>query len=574
MISRRKVLAGMASLAPMTASAKLRAMMRYGQNPLLSKTQVATSAERSLAKGPFQPTYESLKQYRTPPWFRDAKFGIWAHWTAQCVPEQGDWYARNMYIQGSKQYQYHVEHYGHPSKFGFKDIDHIWTAANWQPEYLMNLYVKAGAKYFMALANHHDNFDCYDSTYHNWNSTKIGPKRDIVATWARTARRHGLRFGASNHSSHAWHWFQTAFGYDYEGPLAGVRYDGHTKASQGAGKWWNGFDPQELYVGPSMQLPDGLMTKQAQDDWRKGHDAKWHEEAPDAYPGFTNEWFLRTRELVDKYDLDFLYFDDTELPFGQTGLDVVADFYNRNIGKRNGKLEACVFGKGFTPDHMGAAVLDLERGRANDIQALPWQTDTCIGDWHYNISTFEQHKYKSAKTVIQMLADIVSKNGNLCLNIPLKGDGTIDSDELKVLNELATWFPANGEAIYGTRPFKVFGEGPPDVVSTGNFNEGKGRAYTNEDMRFTVKDGRLYTVVMAWPQAVAGQPRKIDIKTLRQGSQVFPGKVAKVELLGGGTLKFEQQADALSVTVPEQEGGELPLALRISPKHAGMLKAE
>jgi alpha-L-fucosidase len=283
---------------------------------------------------------------------------------------------------------------------------------------------------------------------------------------------------------------------------------------------------------------------------------------------------LRTRELIDKYDLDFLYFDDTELPFGQTGLDVVADFYNRNIGKRHGRLEACVFGKGFTPDHMGAAVLDLERGRANEIQALPWQTDTCIGEWHYSRAIYEQHKYKPAKTVIQMLADIVSKNGNLCLNIPLKGDGTIDADELKVLNELATWFPANGEAIYGTRPFKVFGEGPPDVVSTGNFNEGKGRAYTSEDVRFTVKDGRLYAIVMAWPQADSSTPRAVKIKTLAAGSQLFPGRVAMVELLGGGALTFDQQADGLSVRLPEQSGAELAFALRITPANAGMLKAE
>ncbi len=389
-----------------------------------------------------------------------------------------------------------------------------------------------------------------------------------MGIWAKTARKHGLRFGASNHSSHAWHWFQPAFGYDFEGPLAGVRYDGYTKASQGKGQWWDGFDPQDLYVGPSFPLPDGLMTKQQQDDWRKTHDGKWHEEPPEQHPEFTNEWFLRTRELVDKYDLDFLYFDDTELPFGQTGLDVVADFYNRNTAKRKGKLEACVFGKGFTKEHMGAAVLDLERGRANEIQELPWQTDTCIGDWHYNVNVFNEHRYKTAKSVVQMLADIVSKNGNLCLNIPLKGDGAIDSDELKVLRDLAGWFPANGEAIYGTRPFKVFGEGPPDVVATGNFNEGKGRAYTAEDMRFTVKDGRLYAIVMAWPES-----GKVKIRTLGKGSAMFAGEVAKVELLGaGGDLAHTRDADGLTVTLPGQAAGELAFSLRVTPANANLLR--
>ena len=288
---------------------------------------------------------------------------------------------------------------------------------------------------------------------------------------------------------------------------------------------------------------------------------------PDKYPDFTNSWFLRTQELVDKYNLDFLYFDDTELPFGQTGLDVVADFYNRNMQKRGGRLEACVFAKQFTPEHMGAAVLDLERGRANEILERPWQTDTCIGDWHYNVETFQQHKYKTANQVLQLLADIVSKNGNLCLNIPLKGDGAIDSDELKVLHDLAAWFPANGEAVYGTRPFKVFGEGPPDVVPTGNFNEGKGRQYTSEDMRFTVKQGRLYAIVMAPPA-----DGKVRIKTLAEGSPQFASDVARVELLGhSDPMKFSRGKSALEISLPSALPGAMPFALRITPSNANML---
>jgi len=566
-ISRRAVLGGLAAAA--AGSRRLRALMPFAQNPAAMTDRVATSAERNVAAGPFQPSWESLKQgYKVPAWFRDAKFGMWAHWTAQCVPEQGDWYARNMYIQGTKQNKFHVANYGHPSKVGFKDIDHLWHAENWQPEYLMDLYVKGGAKYFMALANHHDNLDCYRSTYNNWNSTKVGPKKDIVGTWAEIARKRGLHFGASNHSSHAWHWLQPAFGYDPEGPMAGVRYDGYMKRADGKGLWWDGMDPQELYVGPSIVLPDGIKTEKEAADWHKANDGKWHEDVPPKYPGFANSWFLRTQELVDKYDLDFLYFDDDELPFGQTGLDVVADFYNRNIKKRGGKLEACVFGKQFKPEHLGAAVLDIERGRSSDIRPMPWQTDTCIGDWHYNIETFEKHKYKSAKTVVQMLADIVAKNGNLMLNIPVKGDGTIDSDELKVLNELATWFPANGEAIYGTRPFKISGEGPPEILTTGNFNENKGRAYTSEDIRFTVKDGRLYAIVMEWPD-----DGKVRIKTLKTGSDLFASEVNKVELLGASDgLKFTRGVDSLEVSLPGRSPRDLPLALRITPANLGMLR--
>lgn len=567
-MTRRRALGALGALG-LTAAARGR--MRAAAKPsaaAMSKTRVATSEERNLARGVFSPSWESLKQYKTPEWFRDAKFGIWAHWTAQCVPEQGDWYARQMYLQGSKQNKYHVEHYGHPSKVGFKEIDHMWGADQWDPELLMEMYVKAGAKYFMSLANHHDNFDCYDSTYHPWNSTKIGPKRDIVGTWAKVARKHGLRFGASNHSAHAWHWLQTAYGYDPVGPMAGVRYDGFSKRSEGKGQWWNGYDPQDLYVGPTYVLPEGITTEKAAMEWHDQHDRVWSEKAPAMYPGFTNEWFLRAQELVDKYDLDFLYFDDYELPLEQTGLDLTAHFYNGNMARRGGRLEAVVFGKNFTAEHKGAAVLDLERGRAGEILAEPWQTDTCLGEWHYSREVFDQHRYKTAQTVLQMLADIVSKNGNLCLNVPLRGNGTIDSDEAQVLKELAGWFPANGEAIYGTRPFKVFGEGPPDVTKTGGFNESKGRKYTAEDIRFTTKGGKLYAIVLARPQDGA-----VKIKTLEAGSGALPGGVGKVELLGeSGAVTFTAGADALEVRVGGSAPGELPLVLRITPAHADGLQ--
>ena len=239
------------------------------------------------APGPFQGTLESLKHYEVPEWFRDVKFGIWAHWSAQCVPEAGDWYARQMYIQGHPQYDYHVKNYGHPSKFGFMELDNLWKAEEWKPQELMQLYVDAGAKYFMTLANHHDNFDCFDSKYHNWNSTRIGPKRDIVGTWAKLAREHNLRLGVSNHSAHAWHWFQTAYGYDPEGPLAGVRYDAYTlKRQDGKGKWWDGLDPQELYAGQSMVMPDGITSIKDAQQWHLRNDRRWNEAPPANNPQF------------------------------------------------------------------------------------------------------------------------------------------------------------------------------------------------------------------------------------------------------------------------------------------------
>lgn len=224
-----------------------------------------------------------------PDWFRDAKFGIWAHWTAQCVPEQGDWYGRRMYIQGTPQNEFHVKTYGHPSQVGFMEIDHKWKAERWQPEQLMDLYVQAGAKYFYALACHHDNLDCFDSTHHAWNTMRVGPGKDIVGTWERVVRQRGLRFGVSNHTAHAWHWWQPAYGYDPEGPLAGVRYDAYrlTKAD-GRGKWWDGLDPQELYTGRNLAMPDGIQTVALADRWHDEHDGLWTEAPPPNNPEFVS----------------------------------------------------------------------------------------------------------------------------------------------------------------------------------------------------------------------------------------------------------------------------------------------
>jgi alpha-L-fucosidase len=501
-----------------------------------------------IAPGPFQPTWESLKAgYKTPDWFRDAKFGIWNHWTAQCVPEQGDWYARRMYLQGDKDYDHHLKTYGHPSKVGWMEIDNLWKAENWKPEELMSLYVAAGARYFTALANHHDNFDNYTSRFHNWNSVKIGPKKDIVGTYTKIARSRGLRVAVTNHSSHAWHWLQAAYAYDPEGPMQGIRYDAYnlTKAD-GKGKWWEGFDPQQLYTGRNLVMPDGIKTIADANAWHKLNDAKWHEEIPATNPEFARTWYLRCQDLVDTYKPDLLYFDDTELPFEQYGLAIAAHMYNSSI-RDKGHLDVVMTGKGLRPDHVGAITLDIERGKAQGILADPWQTDTCIGDWHYNLATFENHKYKTPISVIHSLIDIVSKNGNLMLNIPLKGDGTIDSDERAFLEAIATWIPRHGEAIYGTRPFSVFGEGPPDVTDNSNFNERNQRAYTAEDIRFTQKGETVYAFAFVWPAS-----GKLGIKTLARGSAALPKPIQRVELIGAGPVAFAQETTGLTLTLPEK----------------------
>ena len=519
---------------------------------------------RRVAAGPFQASWPSLRAYKTPEWFRDAKFGMWAHWSAQCVPEQGDWYARRMYLQGDACYDHHLHTYGHPSKSGFMEIDNLWKADQWRPEELMGLYKAAGAKYFVSLANHHDNFDNFASTHHAWNSTRIGPMKDIVGTWAGVARSHGLRFGVSNHSAHAWHWFQPSYDYDPSGPQRGVRYDAYTLTkADGRGKWWDGLDPQELYTGRNLVMPDGINSIAAANDWHEHHDRVWTEQPPANNPEFTNSWFLRCQELMDKYQPDLVYFDNDDLPLGQAGLDVTAHFYNSSIA-RNGSLQCVVNGKNLQPDHTGAVTLDIERGRAKEILAEPWQTDTCIGDWHYKRSIFETHTYKTPRTVIHTLIDVVSKNGNLLLSIPVRGNGTIDEDEHAFLTALATWFPANGEAIYGTRPFTVFGEGEQDLTDNKGFSEDKQRPYSSTDIRFTTKGPTLYAFFLGWP-ADEGRSGPLAIRSLARSSRHLAQPVRRVDLLGTDTaLRFTQNSDALHVTLPERKPNEYAYVLRIT----------
>jgi alpha-L-fucosidase len=531
---------------------------------ILSDTSAATAQEtppkHEIASGPFVATWDSLaKNYQCPDWFRDAKFGIWAHWSAQCVPEQGDWYARQMYIQGHPQYEYHLRTYGHPSQFGFMELDNLWKADKWEPEKWMDLYVRAGAKYFVALANHHDNFDAYDSKYHAWNSVNVGPKKDIVGTWAKVARDRGLRFGVSNHSAHAWHWFQTAYGYDGEGPLAGVRYDAfRLTRADGVGKWWEGLDPQELYTGPTIVLPDDLTTRREVSQWHEQNDRPWSEKPPETNPKFTENWYLRCKDLIEKYQPDLLYFDNTgDLPLGQAGLDITAHYYNANRQWHDGRLEAVVNCKGLDDKRRPAVVGDIERGVASDIASQPWQTCSCIGQWHYSRSIAERGGYKSVNQVVDMLVDIVSKNGNLLLSIPIRGDGTIDDREIEFLEGLAKWMATNGEAIFGTRPWRVFGEGPTRAGG-GMFNEGRAGRYTGRDIRFTTKGNSLYAIALERPQ------RELVIASLGT-TKPDGGQVTKVELLGQpGPLEFGQEADGLKIKLPAEVPGENAFAFKIT----------
>jgi alpha-L-fucosidase len=522
-------------------------------------TVIVSTSQEPIAAGKFAPTWASLEQYQVPQWFKDAKFGIWAHWGPQCQPEEGDWYARQMYREGYGQNVAHLAKYGHPSEFGFKDVIHTWKAENWDPDKLMALYKRAGAQYFFALANHHDNFDLWDSQYQPWNSVAVGPKKDLIAGWAKAAKNQGLRFGVSVHAAHAWSWYELAQNADKKGPKAGVPYDGKLTKADGQGKWWDGLDPQDLYAqnhAPSEGFPNpGKIHSQW--NWDNGASQ------PDA--AYCEKFYNRTVDLINRYNPDLIYFDDTALPLwpvSDAGLKIAAHFYNHNMQQHDGRLEAVLFGKILTADQRQAMVWDIERGQSNKIEPDVWQTDTCLGNWHYQRSLYDHNRYKSAKTVIQTLANVVSKNGNLLLNVPVRGDGTIDNKEIAVVEGIAAWMEVNQECIFGTRPWKVFGEGPASEgapLTAQGFNEGKGKAFSAEDVRFTTKAGTLYMIVLGVPK------KDLPIKALGTAAKLLEKEIKSIKLLGSDEkVQWSQTADILSIKAPEKSPNDIAIVYKIS----------
>ena len=493
-------------------------------------------------EGPYKPTWDSLLQYDVPEWYRDAKFGIWAHWSPQCVPEAGDWYARGMYSQGTdtvdnpdedKQYQFQLDHYGHPSRFGYKDLIAQWTLLNWQPEELIQRYKKAGARLFIALANHHDSFDTWNSKHQPWNAASLGPHRDVVGEWAAAARKHDLRFGVTVHQARNWWWFQTSHGADKTGPFAGVPYDGRLTAAEGKGQWWQGLDPQRLYGAkhPYNALPAISYVK---------------------------NFYDRTRDLIDQHDPDLLYFDDVLLPLGWGGMNIGSYYYNHNLKTHNSKMEAILNIK-MVPDRLAKAVVaDYERDITNQIMPYPWQSETCIGDWHYLRSLYNEPGefggYLHPRDIIHWMTDAVSKNGTFILNIPGKPDGTIDLKEIAVLDKITDWMQVNGDAIYATRPWKVFGEGPNMKTREGSDQGGgnqTGVSVSNlgaTDIRFTRNKANnvVYAIALGWPKDA------FVVRSLGRDAATKPGKIENVQLLGTEEkLTWKQATDSLRVELPK-----------------------
>ena len=471
-------------------------------------------------QGPFRPDWESLQKYEVPEWYKDAKFGIFIHWGAYSVPAfSSEWYPRNMYEPGFDAYKHHIATYGPQDKFGYKDFIPMFKAERFDPSAWAELFKKAGAKYVVPVAEHHDGFAMYDSGLSDWTAAKMGPHRDVIGDLSKAVRAEGLHFGVSSHRVE--HDFFLGVGRKIPSDVNDPQYAAfYGPAQVGVINWGTPVGNDFTYVSP---------------EW-------------------ANDWLARGVELVDKYHPDIVYFDWW---IGQasirTNLSKFAAFYYNSSLKYGDHVGVINYKDYAMQEH--SAVLDLERGQLGDIRPLYWQTDTSVSNksWGY----IKDDTFKSPEFVVHQLIDIVSKNGNLLLNIGPRSDGTIPDEVQQVLLDVGVWLNVNGEAIYGTRPWRIYGEGPTKVAA-GSFHDTDTTRYTAEDFRFTTKGNVLYAIGLGWPTN-----GEAIIHSL--ASTVGTEQVRSVTLLGSDAkLQFDQRTDGLHVRVPAEAPAKYAYTLRVT----------
>ena len=482
----------------------------------------------SIEQGRFTTDWNNLsRQYNTPAWWREAKLGAWSHWDPQSMAEDGDWYSRGMYMENHPQGRYHREHFGHPSEYGYKELCRDWQTDLWDPEDLMQLYQKMGARYFLALGNHHDNFDCWDSKYQPWNAVNIGPHQDIVSIWAKVARKHGMPFGIGFHNTPARTWGQfmpVRYTSDKRGDKAGVPYDamltkadGYKPNADGSEKWWKGMDPQDLY---------GLVH----------HDGHNSLESP-----FANQFMWRVDDAIRKYQPDMIYFDDhagdsqidlgIDMGLGKLTPQIIANFYNIADKRTEGNREVVATFKGVggrynsfqhTPDMIGivdrSLVKSTELYTEDSIMAFPFQTEVSLQEWHYK----KGGRYRSAEEIVTRLMQNVSRNGCLLLNITQHGRGNIDDEARQICLDIGRWIDINKEAIYSARPFTQWGD---------------------DHVIYTRQGGHIYATILH------PSPDSVVLAALSSQNPSV-GKISKVELVETGRpVPFAQSDNGLTIQI-------------------------
>ena len=488
-----------------------------------ARKALLNDVEQTGNTGPFRPDWESLRHYEVPEWYKDAKFGIFIHWGVYSVPAFGtEWYPRMMYQEGSDEYKHHLATYGPPAQFGYKDFIPRFTAEHFDPQKWADLFQASGAKYVVPVFEHHDGFAMYDSGLSDWTAVKMGPHRDVYGELAKALRARGLRLGASSHR------IEHNFFLDGGRKLASDVNDPAYAAFYGPAHSW-------------LQSKTNLL-----EDWTYLSN------------DYLDDWLARDAEIIENYDPDIVYFDWwIGQPNARRHVAKFAAFYY-NRAARQGKVPIINYKDSAMQQH--SAVLDIERGQLAGIRPLYWQTDTSISNksWGY----IDNDNFKSADTIVHQLVDIVSKNGNLLVNVGPRSDGTIPEEVQATLRDVGAWLAMNGEAIYGTRAWNKFGEGPTAVVE-GSFHDSEVKPFTAQDFRFTTKGDALFAIEMAWPEN-----GEALIHTLNSAELGNPA-IESVSLLGhSGPLVFEQKSDGLHIHLPAQPPGRYAYCFKLALKTA------
>jgi alpha-L-fucosidase len=467
--------------------------------------------EAVIAKGPFSATWESLEDYQVPRWYKDGKFGIFIHWGLYSVPAFGnEWYPRHMYLKDRPEYEHHAKTWGPHTEFGYKDFISLFKAERYDPAHWADLFSRAGAKFVVPVAEHHDGFAMYDSGFSKWCATQMGPKRDLIADLETEVRNRDMVFGFSSHrEEHYW------------------------------------------FFGGGRECDSDVQD----DQWREFYgDAQPQESLPTK--AFLDDWLARTCEAVDKFKPQLVWFDWwISQPFYEPYLKKFAAYYY-NRGAQWGKGVAINYkNDAFPPD---TAVFDVERGQLEEMRPMFWQTDTAVSknSWGY----IQNHDYKTAGDIVGDLVDIVSKNGALLLNVGPRPDGTIPDEEQEMLLDIGKWLAVNGEAIYDTRPWRIYGEGPTKVIG-GGFNDTKRSSFTSEDIRFTRNGDFLYAIALGWPES-----GRLTIKTLAEKATHAPHDFRSISLLGHASpLQWTRDEEGLHVELPAEQPCDFACTLKLEP---------